>query len=203
MSLGQDGSDVSKGQTASALVNGLGATSRMVLDLAPEMGRWLFGPGSAQVVSAVEAAIGAATGTSDPRLQADALANPDVASTLRVALAQIAGERETAAIVDAQAALVAQLASVTAAPTATAQLSQIGSSIAWGAPIISVIVLFTFGGVVAIALTRAMPAGAEPVLNVLLGTLGAMATSVVGYWVGSSAGSARKDVRLANLTERG
>lgn len=39
------------------------------------------------------------------------------------------------------------------------------------------------------------------VLNVLLGTLGAMATSVVTYWVGSSAGSARKDARLARLTE--
>ena len=39
-------------------------------------------------------------------------------------------------------------------------------------------------------------------LNVLLGTLGAMATSVVGYWVGSSAGSARKDERLASLAER-
>lgn len=37
------------------------------------------------------------------------------------------------------------------------------------------------------------------VLNVLLGTLGAMATSVVGYWVGSSAGSARKDARLASM----
>jgi len=34
-------------------------------------------------------------------------------------------------------------------------------------------------------------------LNVLLGTLAAMATNVVGYWVGSSAGSARKDARLA------
>ena len=40
-------------------------------------------------------------------------------------------------------------------------------------------------------------------LNVLLGTLGAMATSVVGYWVGSSAGSARKEERLASLAERG
>ncbi len=36
-------------------------------------------------------------------------------------------------------------------------------------------------------------------LNVLLGTLGAMSTSVVSYWVGSSVGSARKDVRLASL----
>lgn len=40
------------------------------------------------------------------------------------------------------------------------------------------------------------------VLNVLLGTLGAMATNVVGYWVGSSAGSARKDARLASLADR-
>lgn len=40
------------------------------------------------------------------------------------------------------------------------------------------------------------------VLNVLMGTLGAMATSVVSYWVGSSAGSARKDARLAGLAER-
>ena len=40
------------------------------------------------------------------------------------------------------------------------------------------------------------------VLNVLMGTLGAMATSVVSYWVGSSAGSARKDARLAGLSER-
>ena len=41
------------------------------------------------------------------------------------------------------------------------------------------------------------------VLNVMLGTLGAMATSVVTYWVGSSAGSARKDARLANLMGQG
>ena len=40
------------------------------------------------------------------------------------------------------------------------------------------------------------------VVNVLLGTLGAMATSVVGYWVGSSAGSARKDARLSELVAR-
>ena len=37
----------------------------------------------------------------------------------------------------------------------------------------------------------------QGIVNVLLGTLAAMATSVVSYWVGSSAGSARKDERLA------
>jgi hypothetical protein len=41
--------------------------------------------------------------------------------------------------------------------------------------------------------------GLYAVLNVLLGTLGAMATNVVGYWVGSSVGSARKDDRLAEV----
>jgi len=43
----------------------------------------------------------------------------------------------------------------------------------------------------------AVQEGLYAVLNVLLGTLAAMATNVVGYWVGSSAGSARKDERLA------
>ena len=42
------------------------------------------------------------------------------------------------------------------------------------------------------ALTRALPAGSETILNMLLGTLAAMATSTVSYWVGSSAGSAQK-----------
>jgi len=41
--------------------------------------------------------------------------------------------------------------------------------------------------------------GLYAMLNVLLGTLAAMAPNVVGYWVGSSAGSARKDERLAEV----
>ena len=82
------------------------------------------------------------------------------------------------------------------------ELAQSGSFMAWGAPVVSVVVLITFGSVVALTLLRSIPPNAEPVLNVLLGTLGAMATSVVTYWVGSSAGSARKDARLATLTER-
>ena len=36
-------------------------------------------------------------------------------------------------------------------------------------------------------------------VNVLLGSLTTMATSVVSYWVGSSIGSVRKDARIAKL----
>jgi hypothetical protein len=37
-----------------------------------------------------------------------------------------------------------------------------------------------------------MPSGSETILNMLLGTLAAMATAVVSYWVGSSSDSVQK-----------
>jgi hypothetical protein len=144
----------------------------------------------------------AVTGTDQPEQQVAALANPDVANELRVKLAAIAAARAAAADKAAQDRLAAHLADVANARATTVQLAQSGSTLAWGAPAVSVIVLLTFGAVVALTLLRSLPQGAEPVLNVLLGTLGAMATSVVTYWVGSSAGSARKDARLASLTDR-
>ena len=46
------------------------------------------------------------------------------------------------------------------------------------------------------ALTRALPPGSGTILNVLLGTLAANATTVVSYWVGSSRGADKKDSTL-------
>ncbi len=167
---------------------GLSAAGVVALNLAPEIGRWLFGPDAAQVAAAVQSALVATTGTADPAAQVAALENSDTAAALRVALAAIA---------DAHAA-----AADTAGAQAASALSQDRSPMAWGAPIVSVVVLVTFGAVVSIALFRPVPPASEAMLNVLLGTLGAMATSVVAYWVGSSVGSARKDERLARLVER-
>jgi hypothetical protein len=48
-----------------------------------------------------------------------------------------------------------------------------------------------------LVLTSGVPPESATVANMLMGTLAAMATSVVSYWVGSSAGSARKEERLA------
>ena len=79
----------------------------------------------------------------------------------------------------------------TTAPAPTAR-----TPVAWGSTIVSILVLLAFGGVVAVLLLRGVPVGNETLFNVLLGTLSAMATSVVSYWVGSSAGSARKDELL-------
>ncbi|OYD80928.1 hypothetical protein [Azospirillum brasilense] len=75
------------------------------------------------------------------------------------------------------------------------QLAQAGSRISWGAPIVSTIVLVTFGVVLYRVLSQ--PAGAiDQNATLMLGALTTMASAVVSYWVGSSAGSAAKDKLL-------
>ena len=205
MDLSQVAADALKGAAAGSIVPGvgtaLGAAGGIALDLAPEIGRWLFGPTSAPVTLAVQQAIHAVRGADEPAAQAAALADPELAGQLRVQLARIAATQAAAAESAAEARLTAQLADVANARATTLQLAQSGSTIAWGAPVTSLVVLATSGGVVSLVLLHAIPPGSGPVLNVLLGTLAAMATNVVGYWVGSSAGSARKDDRLARQTQ--
>ncbi|MBP2302504.1 hypothetical protein [Azospirillum picis] len=77
----------------------------------------------------------------------------------------------------------------------TVELAKAGSRIGWGAPLVSLVVLITFGVVLYRVLS--VPAGqADPNASLMLGALTTMATAVVSYWVGSSAGSAAKDKLL-------
>lgn len=169
----------------------------IALSLAPEIGKWLFGENGAATATAVVAAVNAATGTSDAGMSAQVLAaNPQAASDLRVKLAEIAAEREKASRDSDSAALAAQLKDVADARAQTVALASAHSAVQWAAPIVSIVVLVTFGSVMFLALTRALPAGSETLLNMLLGSLAAMTTSVVSYWVGSSAGSASKTEML-------
>lgn len=203
MDWAQMGADAVKGAAAGSVVPGigtaLGAAGGVALDLAPELGQWLFGPGAAPTVKAVQTAVQAVTGSDDAGDQIQALTNPELARTLRIQLAGIAAARSAAAAKSAQDQLVAQLADVANARATMVQLAQSGSPMSWGAAIVSTVVLVTFAGVMIMSLLRAIPENAAPVLNVLLGSLTAMATSVVSYWVGSSIGSARKDARIATI----
>jgi hypothetical protein len=176
----------------------MGALIPLALTLAPEIARWLFGSTAEKATVAVTAAVQAVTGTADAADAAAMLAqNPQATAQLRLQLAQIAAEQENAARTAELDTLAATIKDTADARAQTIALSGQRSAIAYGAPIVSVVVLATFGCVMAMALTRSIPDGSEAIVNVLLGTLAAMATSVVSYWVGSSAGSARKDERLA------
>jgi hypothetical protein len=168
------------------------------------MAKWLFGEGAARTTEAVAQAVQTATGTHDPAAQRSMIEQqPDVAETLRIELARLAAAAEADARKVELATFTAQVADVAGARAQTVALAQASPPAAYGAPVVSAIVLATFAVVMALALLHTMPAGSETILNMLLGSLAAMATSVVSYWVGSSAGSARKDEHIAQLAAGG
>ena len=171
----------------------MGALIPLAISLAPEIGKWLFGDKGEQTAAAVAQVVQAVTGTTDDAVAQQVIArDPAVAAKLRVQLAQLAAQHEQAARQADLDELSARLKDVQDARAQTVSLAHAGSAVQWAAPVVSAIVLATFGIVMWAALTRVLPAGSETILNMLLGTLAAMATSVVGYWVGSSAGSERK-----------
>ena len=174
----------------------------LAISLAPEIAKWLFGPSAEKTAAAVAQVVadvtGAdlSTGEGVAAAQAALGGSPELASQLRVRLAQIAADSGQAERVADQAALAARFADVAGARAQTVSLAQAKSAVQWAPVVISTVVLLTFGTVMWLALTHALPAGSETILNMLLGTLAAMATSVVAYWVGSSAGSATKTEML-------
>lgn len=180
----------------------------LAISIAPEIARWLFGESAAKTTAAVAQAVGVVTGTNVEGPESVSAARsvlagkPELVEQLRVKLAEIAAQQEVDERTKELAQFKLSLADTADARAQTIALAKAHSSVAFGAPVVSAIVLATFAVVMTIALTRTMPTGSETILNMLLGSLAAMATSVVSYWVGSSAGSARKDDHIARLTAK-
>lgn len=72
----------------------------------------------------------------------------------------------------------------------------------WGSIIISVLVMVAFLVVAVLLFSRGIPTESKEIALMIFGGLNSMASGVVGYWVGSSAGSARKDAAISKLSER-
>ena len=179
----------------------MGALIPLAISLAPEIGKWLFGTAGEKTAAAVAQAVQTVTGTSDEQAAQQVIArDPKVAAQLRVELAKLAAQAEAATREADLETLRAQLGDVQDARKQTVALAQAKSAVAWAPAIVSFVVLATFGVVMCAALTRQLPAGSETILNMLLRTLAAMATSVVAYWVGSSSGSERKTDLLYHST---
>lgn len=164
----------------------------LVASLAPGLMRYLVGDRAGDVTAQVSTAIRSIIGSDDPAVVEAALADPGKAADLRLELARIESAAETER-------LRLMMADVAGARAQTVDLARAGSPIAWGAPIVSAVVLVAFGLAVWAVLTHSLPAGSQEIALYTVGALQTMAGGVVAYWVGSSAGSARKDEALRDM----
>jgi len=73
----------------------------------------------------------------------------------------------------------------------------------WGRVLVSILVVAGFILVTLLYLTQKLSNSAVPeILAILLGALASNFTSVVSYWIGSSAGSSSKDAAIESLASK-
>lgn len=162
----------------------------IILAALPALGSLVSGGKADAVISAGTKIAKEVFGTADEAEVAKQIAaNPALADQFKSRL-----EAETAN-------LAAQLADVQDARNTTVRLAETGSAISWGAPVVSFIVIGGFVGLSYLAMNPSPGVRADVVLY-LLGAWQTLAGSVVGYWVGSSAGSATKDIALKQIAQK-
>ena len=164
----------------------------LLIGVAPQIVSWIAGDRAGTIATQVGNVVQAVVGSDDPDALQAALSDPSKASELRIRLAEIGAEQEQARRQADLDEMKAVLSDVASARAQTVALVQAGSALRYGPVIVSTLVLAAFATVVVLALFRPIPTGSEALLNILLGNLATMAAGVVGYWVGSSAGSAQK-----------
>lgn len=94
----------------------------------------------------------------------------------------------------------AQLADVQDARATTVKYVQSGSSLSFGAVVVSVVVMAGFIGISFLAMKPDLAGVDKSVTLFLLGAWSGYAGAVISFWIGSSAGSADKSSQIANLT---
>lgn len=165
----------------------------LLLPLAFKLVPWLAGVASG----------GAAQNVTDVILEAaKKVFGPATSEEIQAKIAsdQAAVDKFKAELENHRAELEAALADVQSARNQTVELAKAGSAISWGAPIVSGLVVLGFLGVLAIFFFGTFPDGqaAQSVANMLVGALAIGFGQVINYWLGSSAGSQRKDFYIAN-----
>jgi hypothetical protein len=169
----------------------------LLLNLAPTVAGWVLGDKTGNAVNTVSQIIKQTTGLDgDPT---DALnQRPELVFELKKALI----EAETAERERQHQEVLAQLADLASARNQTVELAKTGSTIAWGAPVVSVLAVCVFAGFVVLLFTKNLPDGMKDALMLLAGSAAAGFGSVLNYWLGSSAGSAHKDSILSSIARK-
>jgi len=181
----------------------------LVVDISPEIGRWLFGSTGPGTAGLIAKAIEAATGTNDAAAARAVLGQkPEAVSHLRLQLATIAAQRQAELDQAAEAERAATLAALRTAMASRPGTRQVEahaqeySRTAWAPAAMSAIILAAFAVMLFVLLRGdGLPSTSMPLANVLLGTLAAMATQVANYWLGSSSGSAAKSSQISALSQ--
>ncbi|TAJ97001.1 MAG: hypothetical protein EPO10_27950 [Reyranella sp.] len=172
----------------------------LLLGLAPTVAEWILGDKTGKAVGKVTSIAQDILGTSDvDQIERAVAADPNLALQFKQAVIQAAADEKRMEL----DALKAQLADVQSARAQTVELAKAGSVIAWGAPVVSVIIAVGFFVMLYLIIRREIPEGSRDLANIMLGSLGSSFTGVVAYWVGSSAGSAQKTAALAAASRGG
>jgi lysozyme family protein len=181
----------------------------LALSIVPELIKMIAGDKAGDIATTVANVVQEVTGTPDAaEAQRKLAADPALAIQLRIRLAEIALETQKAMDIAAeqkrQAELAAQqkaLENTQGARSTMVDLVKSGSSIAWGAPVVSVIVTVGFFGILLVLILSARPFPAEltSIINITVGALAAAFATVVNFWLGSSQGSRDKDSTARDL----
>jgi hypothetical protein len=168
----------------------------LLLGLAPTVASWIMGDKTGAAVSKITGIAQDLLGTSDAAgIERAIAADPNLALQFKMAMIQAEADARRQEFDTLQA----QLADVQNARNQTVKLAEAGSVIAWGAPIISILITFGFFAMLYVVIRQEIPESSQTLANIMLGSLGTSFTAVVGYWVGSSAGSAQKTNTLEKL----
>ena len=156
--------------------------------IVPEAVKWIAGDSAGKAAEKVSAIATQVLGTDDPARALEAAADPNKALEFKMAVlaAQSEAERQETA------RILAEHADRQSARQQTADLAKVGSPIAWGAVVISGLVIAGFALLMWYVIRQEIPAAQREMVGQLLFLVAGMASSVVAYWVGSSAGSAQK-----------
>lgn len=162
---------------------------------APILGTLIGGP----VGTIAGAAIGALAEALGTPATAEAVkeaieTRPDAAAIVK----QVEAEKAPALNADLEAILRDRQA----ARDHTVALVDKGSPMAYGAAVVSVIVVAGFVALSFLAMKPETAGVRSDVVLYLLGAWQSLATAVVGYWIGSSAGSASKDTALKQIASK-
>jgi len=182
----------------------------LLLGLAPKVAEWVAGKPAAQVVEQVSQVAKDTLGIENINDLESAIAkDPEKALQFKLAMINAANEEKRREHEADMAALAAQveevksyLTDVQSARSQTVELAKAHSYIAWGAVIVSVLVMAAFGAMMWITSTQDIPVTQRDNMNGLLWTLNTLAVSVVSYWVGSSASSAQKTSLMEAMSKK-